>query len=124
MKKTVLFILSVILLFSGCGMKETVDEVKDGASEVKDEITDGMDNITGMRTSAEENNFIGEEKAKQIALDKAGITKDGVIFDRVELEKDDGEWQYEIEFRKDGTEYDTDIKADDGKILSWDIDND
>lgn len=124
MKKTFLFMLSVILLFSGCGVKETVDDIKDGASEVKDEITEGMDNVTGMRTSSEDNNFIGEEKARQIALEKAGITNDGVTFDRVELEKDDGVWQYEIEFRKDGVEYDADIKADDGKIISWDIDND
>lgn len=68
--------------------------------------------------------FIGEEKAKSIALEKAGLSADAVTFDKVELDSDNGVWQYEVEFRKDRTEYDYDIKADDGSILSYDVDND
>lgn len=68
--------------------------------------------------------FIGEERAKEIALSKAGISADSVIFDRVELDRDDGIWQYEIEFRKGFTEYDADINATDGSIRSWDVDQD
>jgi len=68
--------------------------------------------------------FIGEERAKQIALDKAGIASDGVSFVRVELDRDNGIWKYEVEFRRDRTEYDADIKADDGKIISFETDYD
>lgn len=68
--------------------------------------------------------FIGTDKAKSIALEKAGIPADGVIFDRIELDRDDGVWQYEVEFRKDRTEYDIDISATDGTIRSWDVDRD
>lgn len=68
--------------------------------------------------------FIGEEKAKEIALEKAGLTVADVIFDRTELDKDDGVWHYEVEFRQGRTEYDTDIKADDGTILKWEVDLD
>ena len=68
--------------------------------------------------------FIGEEKAKEIALERAGLTADAVIFDRVELDRDDGVWQYEIDFRQDRTEYDVDIKADDGTIISFETDFD
>lgn len=72
--------------------------------------------------SVDTSRFIGEEKAKSIALQKAGITSEGVIFDRVEFDGDDGVWRYEVEFRKGRTEYDADIKAIDGTIMSWDID--
>ena len=68
--------------------------------------------------------FIGVEKAKEIALAKAGLPADGVLFDRVELEQDNGIWHYEVNFRKDLTEYDADIKAEDGSILSWEMDTD
>lgn len=76
------------------------------------------------QTFPDNSNFIGEEKAKQIALGKAGISTDGVVFDRVELDFDKGIWHYEVEFRQGRTEYDVDIKADDGTVLSYESDYD
>ena len=69
-------------------------------------------------------NLIGEEKAKEIALQKAGLSHGEVIFDRVELERDNGVLHYEIEFKKGTTEYDADINAADGTIMTWDMDTD
>ncbi len=68
--------------------------------------------------------LIGPEKAKEIALQKAGIEADGIIFDRVELDRDDRILHYEVEFKKDRVEYNAEIKADDGTILQWEIDYD
>lgn len=68
--------------------------------------------------------FIGEEEAKAVALAQAGLTADEVIFDRVELDRDDGVVHYEVEFTADLTEYDFDIAAADGTILSWSVEND
>lgn len=68
--------------------------------------------------------FIGEERAKQIAVERAGIPSDGANFVRVELDRDNGIWKYEVEFRQGRTEYDADIKADDGKIISFETDYD
>ena len=76
------------------------------------------------KTTANSQNLIGEEKAKEIALQKAGLSHGEVIFDRVELEKDNGVWHYEIEFKKGRSEYDTDINASDGTIMSWETDID
>ena len=67
--------------------------------------------------------FIGEEKAKEIALQKAGLTAEDVTFTKIGLDRDDGVWQYEIEFRQDKTEYETDINAVDGTIINWEIDS-
>ncbi len=74
--------------------------------------------------SVDKSQFITTDKAKEIALSKAGLTADEVIFDRTELDNDDGIWHYEVKFRKGFTEYDADIKADDGTILKWEIDKD
>lgn len=68
--------------------------------------------------------FIGEDKAKELVLNRAGLSADDVIFDRVELDNDGGVWHYEVEFRKDFVEYDADVAANDGTILSWEVDND
>ncbi len=110
------------------GTKRAVNDVLDmGTSDMGN--TAQSDNNKGNTAQSDNNKgnvdksqFIGEEKAKSIALEKAGFSADGVTFDKVELDRDDGVWQYEVEFRKDRTEYDADIKADDGKILSWDVD--
>ena len=67
---------------------------------------------------------ISEKSAKKIALDKAGLKESEVSFVKVELDMDDGIWRYEVEFRKGLKEYSADIKADDGKILEWDVDLD
>ena len=42
----------------------------------------------------------------------------------VKLEKDNGIYVYDVEFRKGMTEYNADIKAEDGTILEWDVDID
>lgn len=66
--------------------------------------------------------LIGEDAAKKIALKKAGITEDGVIFEKVELDRDDGVLHYDVEFKKGVTEYEAEISAADGKIISWEKD--
>ena len=65
--------------------------------------------------------FIGEERAKQIAIERAGIPSDGANFVRVELDRDNGIWKYEVEFRQGRTEYDADIKDITERLIdvSW-----
>lgn len=66
--------------------------------------------------------YIGKEKAKEIALDDAGVRESEVRFVRVELDWDDGRPEYEVEFYSDTTEYDYDIDAVTGDIRSVDHD--
>ena len=68
--------------------------------------------------------FIGEEKAKEIVLQKAGLKADEVRFDRVELDKDNGVWYYEIEFNHGYKEYSADVNALDGSVRDYEIDID
>lgn len=64
-------------------------------------------------------NLIDENRAKEIALEKAGIAEDGVRFDRVELDRDNGIWLYEVDFRHGDMEYDVDIDAQTGDVVGF-----
>ncbi|MBQ8758456.1 MAG: PepSY domain-containing protein, partial [Clostridia bacterium] len=68
--------------------------------------------------------FIGEEKAKEIVLEKAGLKAEDVRFDRVELDKDNGVWHYEVEFKHGYTEYSADVNATDGSVRDYEVDID
>ena len=67
---------------------------------------------------------ISEEKAKKIALDHAGLKEADVKHLFVELDYDDGVLRYEVDFRQGQYEYDYDIDAKTGQILSYDKDID
>jgi uncharacterized membrane protein YkoI len=62
------------------------------------------------------------DQAKAIALSNAGFTEKEVRFVKNQLEFDDGIMQYDIEFVQGTTEYEYDIDANTGAILSVDID--
>lgn len=59
---------------------------------------------------------ISVDRAKQIALSHAGVS--GASFKKVKLDKDDGVRVYEIEFKVGNVEYDYDIDASSGAIIS------
>jgi len=121
MKRTLFTILIVSLLaisVTGCTSTEnvtsgTVNETASPATSAPspvDENTTGMDNIITM------------EEAKEIALTDAGLTEANVTFVKTELDTDNGRQEYEIEFYSGNVEYDYEIDASTGKILSYDSD--
>ena len=65
---------------------------------------------------------ISESKAKQIAVADAGLKESQVTFTKVQLETDDGRLEYEIDFNKEQFEYDYEIDATTGDIISADKD--
>ncbi len=66
---------------------------------------------------------IGEEVAKAVALKHAGLTADAVTFLPTELDWENGRQVYDIEFyTADRKEYDYEIDAATGEIVSFDYD--
>ena len=66
---------------------------------------------------------ITEDQARQIALDHAGLSASQVTFLKSRLDYDDGRQVYDVEFySSDYTEYDYEIDATTGDILSYDSD--
>lgn len=64
-----------------------------------------------------EKDYIGEEKAKTIALQKAGVKEEDVTFERVELDIENGESVYEVDFYDASHEYDYKIHATTGEVV-------
>jgi len=108
MKKYVALILTILcaLALSGCVISEAAVGVPRPAT-------------TPAENSGE---YIGEEAAKKIALDHAGLKDNEVAFVWVHLDYDDGRPEYDVEFYKDSTEYDYEIDAYTGDITSIDFD--
>ncbi len=77
----------------------------------------------GQNSGTGSGSYIGEEKAKSIALQKAGLNASQVSVIRCVLERDDNLWQYEVEFYAGSTEYDCEINAYTGAILSWKVES-
>ena len=66
---------------------------------------------------------ISAENAKETALKHAGVSKDQVTFVKSTPDYDDGKKVYEVEFyTKDFVEYDYEINAETGDIISFDTD--
>lgn len=69
-------------------------------------------------------NNIGKEKAEQIALEHAGLTKEQVTYIQSELDKEHGRWEYQVEFRYNYNEYEYDINATTGEIMNHSVERD
>ena len=67
-------------------------------------------------------NLIGKDKAVEIALNKAGLSQ--ADFVKAELDRENGAVIYEVEIRSGRHEYSADVRADDGRIVDWDVDFD
>lgn len=66
--------------------------------------------------------LISKEEAIDIALKDAGLTRDQVKLLRSEFDYDNGRPEYEVDFHHGGYEYDYEIHAKTGEILSRDKD--
>ena len=106
-----------------------VEKFEVSAHEVKDDkapIVNNTDTVTvpEKTDTSVEKGIITKEEAKAIALEKAGVAEADVGFFKINLDYDDGIQVYDIEFNNGRTEYEFEIKADNGKILSYDYDDD
>ncbi len=84
--------------------------------------------VTGQTTGQtgeqqpQQSTSITEEQAKEIAASHAGVAVADLTFHSVSLEEDDGRRVYDVEFYSGSTEYDYEIDAATGDILSYDND--
>ena len=87
-------------------------------------VNDGSVTITSKTssTTTSSSGDIGAEKAKQIALEHAGLSASKVSFIKTEADYDDGRKGYDIEFYSGNKEYDYEILASNGTIVSVDYD--
>lgn len=137
MKRILTFtlMLCTVCLLLGCSARDTVRKL-DAAEEaveqridaaedaVEDAIRDAVvpDQAPGSGAPAQ-GERISPEKAQEIALAQAGFTAEQVTRLRVEFEYDNRIPQYDVSFREDRWEYEYEIHAETGEILSWEKDD-
>ena len=129
MRKQVIKIMAVAtligLFMTGCGANGNqagIPTTKSTQDTVTDSSTTGTTNQT--TTASDTSSEITEEEAKKIALDHAGVAEQDVQAIWVQKDRDDGQIIYEVEFYTVDKKYEYDIKADDGKILKLESEND
>ena len=139
MKK--ILVLGMVLVmalaaFAGCGQQEQEavpqqgQQVEQQAPEQAAEPIDdqaaqeqqGMVVEDGVLMDPSEANLIGEEKAKQIALDKVeGASAENLV--QFDLDYDDGRWVYEGEIHQGEWEYEFEIDGESGNVIGWEKDH-
>ena len=84
-------------------------------------ISDSRGWLTPAKSSnTSKDTFIGESKAKTIALDHARLNVSNIWAYKCELDFERGQYVYEIEFKSGRYEYDYNINAVTGAIVSFD----
>ena len=74
-------------------------------------------------TGSEPSAYIGEDEAKRAALEHAGLAAEQATFLCSQLDFDDGQWVYDVEFYSANyEEYDYEIDAYTGAVVSYDYD--
>lgn len=98
--------------------QNTVDRLSAGAQVVEISNTDYDPQYATAQTPSP---YITMDKAKEIALAHAGINAADAQWDDREFDFDNGEPIFELEFWSGGQEYDYEIHAATGQILSYSI---
>lgn len=128
MKKLIslLLILSLLVVFAGCRKLHQAEEYLDHKLDVAEDqleqaVRDAISPATAPETSAS-GEIITEDQAKAIALEHACLAEADVSRLQVRKDFDDGRQEYDVEFHADRLEYEYEIDAVTGKILSFDKD--
>lgn len=121
MKKlyAVLLLLALLLpVLSGCRLLPSAtptspagDQTVPSAEQILPSDTPAMSQLP---TEAAK---LTHEEARDLALQHAGFTVDQVRQLEVELDRDDGTVHYDVDFEKDGYDYEYEINAANGNIL-------
>lgn len=81
-------------------------------------------NNTASTTAGKNTSYVGEAKAKAAALAHAGVKEAELDYFTCKLDRDDGAVLYDIEFSANGYEYDYEVNASTGKVVSYERDRD
>lgn len=120
--------LLLLATLSGCSagrMAESMDSAGDVLQERVAAVEDAVQTAAPAQTTtpAQVTAPLTAEEAQAIALAHAGFTADQVRRLRTEYEIDDGVPRFEVQFRQGRFEYDYEIHAETGAILSYDRDD-
>ena len=123
------FIMTAVM--TGCVQKQQPaadqsTQTQTEQPEAEESAAPAADTAAAPETTQNESEYIGEDKALEIAVADSGLTNDQISNSFVKLDYDDdtGRYEYEVKYYNGSTEYEYDIDAITGEITDKDIDND
>ena len=133
MKKIIVLALSLVFILSltACGramndvtsdVESMGDSVVSGAESAADKITNGTESTAKNVENNSMNLMAGitAKDAKDAALRHAGLSESQISDVEIDLDRDNGKLIYEVDFNSGNTEYDYDIDAETGEVISAD----
>ena len=119
-------LLAALFAFTACGTPNAADPVSSATQAKMQTEASGQsaENTAGSGAKNSSEEYIGLDKAKEIAMTQAGIT--GAEFFDCDFDHENGTPVYEVEIESGGYEYDYEIHAVTGEVLKSgkDIDDD
>lgn len=127
MKKITVLALSLVFILSltACGraMNDMTSDVQSATDSIISGTQSAVDRITGEDNNSHSMNLmagITAKEAKEAALRHAKLDESQVSDVDVDLDRDNGKLIYEVDFNSGNTEYDYDINAENGDVISFD----
>jgi uncharacterized membrane protein YkoI len=132
MKKIIVLALSLIFALSLTACGRAMNDVTSDAESMGDSVVSGAESVVDKAEDAVTDNNGNSSKsmnlmagitakdAKEAALKHAGLSESQVSDVDVDLDRDNGKLIYEVDFNSGDTEYDYDIDAETGDVISAD----
>lgn len=112
--KGILSVLLLLPLLTGCVTMERLDSVSSSAEKLlEDSVESGA-----MATAPADGSLLTKVEAERIALEDAGVNRGQISRLKTRYEWEEGQHLYEVEFHQGPWEYQYEIDARTGQILS------
>ncbi len=128
MKKFISFAFCLVFILSLTACGRTMNDVVSDAESIGDSVVSGTESvIESTKNAMDDTNSsmnlmagITANDARDAALKHAGLDESQVSDVDVDLDRDNGKLIYEVDFNSGNTEYDYDIDAESGAVISAD----
>ncbi len=118
MKKVLVFLVSVLLVltFSACDIMEESKDITSNVSENLSDMQNSVQDNASSNSSWQDEAKITSDEALDIALKRAGLSKEKIHDLENELDMENGKLVYEIDFDSGNEEYSFNVDAKTGDI--------
>jgi len=123
-KKFIGFILvlcAVFFLFGGCGKQ--IEQAGDAIEKGMETVREAADRFMEGQAKNKGRELISKERAEEIAINYAGVTREQITDISCEHEIEKGTPAYDVEFSYENTRYEYKINAENGQVMSFDMEN-